>query len=64
MLWYSNHAPTGTLRFNLHRANYDGMRESLDAIDWYSELSSMMHGTIFYNVFNDVIKCNTRMIKN
>ena len=31
---YSNYAPSNEPRFNLHRANYDGMRESLSAVDW------------------------------
>ena len=66
MLCYSNHAPTGTLRFNLHRANYDGMRESLVLTGHnYSELSSLNANdawNYFYDVFNHVIKCNIPLI--
>ena len=38
VLCNGNRAPSQIPRLNLYRTNYDGMRESLSAVDWYGEL--------------------------
>ena len=58
---YSNYISSDKLRFNLHRANFDGMRESLSAVDWCHEISSLNINdawNFFYDVFDNVIKSN------
>ena len=61
VLCNGNRAPSQIPRLNLYRANYDGMRESLSAIDWYGELSLLNTDdawNYFYNVFDNAIKEN------
>ena len=58
---YSNYISSDKLRFNLHRANFDGMRESLSAVDWCHEISSLNINdawNFFYDVLDNVIKSN------
>ena len=61
LCYVSVYAPSSNPRLNLHHANYDGMRECLSAIDWYSELFSLNvtdAWNYFYDVFNNAIKSN------
>ena len=61
MVCYSNYVPSGKPKFNLNHANYDAMRESLSAVDWCSQLSSLNVSdawNYFYDVFDKVVKNN------
>ena len=48
-------------KFDLNHANYAGMRESLESVDWHKEISSLRvvdAWNYFYDVFDNILKCN------
>ena len=61
---FTDSVSVGNSKFDLNRANYDGMRESLGSIDWHNEISSLNvvdAWNYFYGVFDNILKCNIPM---
>ena len=61
MSCFTDFVPINNPKLDLNHANYDGIRESLESVDWHKEISSLHvvgAWNYFYDVFDNIHKCS------